>query len=297
MLFHAFHFKSYSPFVQCKVVNTYVCTISGWMKRSMHSFTMMTEPSSDNITEANTASTSHRWYPKVKFCVARWPSAHTYTRHVIKLQRNTIDALKLKPFIKINRKYVKMAIIMNVNEETESINMVYMLVWTEYLRRNSVKTIPSWCFPGVCRYGWWYSWWWWWWIRRAFFYLYSYLRRLNHERYVYAMRAVERKLLLQHLNKIIILQEIKWWLNFNTSMRQQQCIKNKTTLMVLLLQGHEKVENGAQGWKGLVCVWKVMVVKGRKGFMKRECLDRERWRSFCCSHPLGGCFWRERKYR
>ncbi len=24
-----------------------------------------------------------------------------------------------------------------------------------------------------------------------------------------------------------------------------------------------------------------------------ECMDRERWRSVCCGHSLGECFWRE----
>ncbi len=27
--------------------------------------------------------------------------------------------------------------------------------------------------------------------------------------------------------------------------------------------------------------------------VKKECLDRERWRLFCHGHPLGGCFQRE----
>ncbi len=27
---------------------------------------------------------------------------------------------------------------------------------------------------------------------------------------------------------------------------------------------------------------------------RRECMDRERWRSFCRGHPLGGHSWRER---
>ncbi len=27
---------------------------------------------------------------------------------------------------------------------------------------------------------------------------------------------------------------------------------------------------------------------------RRECMDRERWRSVCHGHPLGGRFWRER---
>ncbi len=26
---------------------------------------------------------------------------------------------------------------------------------------------------------------------------------------------------------------------------------------------------------------------------RRECMDRERWRSVCSNHPLGGHFWRE----
>ncbi len=26
---------------------------------------------------------------------------------------------------------------------------------------------------------------------------------------------------------------------------------------------------------------------------RRECMDREKWRSVCCGHPLGGCFGRE----
>ncbi len=34
----------------------------------------------------------------------------------------------------------------------------------------------------------------------------------------------------------------------------------------------------------------------RNGFKwaRRECMDRERWRSVCRDHPLGGRFWRER---
>ncbi len=30
---------------------------------------------------------------------------------------------------------------------------------------------------------------------------------------------------------------------------------------------------------------------------RRECMDRERWRSICRGHPLVGCFWRERGVR
>ncbi len=31
---------------------------------------------------------------------------------------------------------------------------------------------------------------------------------------------------------------------------------------------------------------------------RRECMDRERWGSFCCAHPLEGhFFWRERGIR
>ncbi len=26
---------------------------------------------------------------------------------------------------------------------------------------------------------------------------------------------------------------------------------------------------------------------------RRECMDRERWRSFCSGHPLGECSWKE----
>ncbi len=26
---------------------------------------------------------------------------------------------------------------------------------------------------------------------------------------------------------------------------------------------------------------------------RRECIDRERWRSICCGHPIGELFWRE----
>ncbi len=29
---------------------------------------------------------------------------------------------------------------------------------------------------------------------------------------------------------------------------------------------------------------------------RRECMDRERWRSVCFDHPLGGRFWRERGF-
>ncbi len=31
--------------------------------------------------------------------------------------------------------------------------------------------------------------------------------------------------------------------------------------------------------------------------VERECLDRERWRIFCCGHPLGGRSQRERGIR
>ncbi len=30
---------------------------------------------------------------------------------------------------------------------------------------------------------------------------------------------------------------------------------------------------------------------------RRECMDRERWRSVCHGHPLGGCFRRERSVK
>ncbi len=32
----------------------------------------------------------------------------------------------------------------------------------------------------------------------------------------------------------------------------------------------------------------------RLEWARRECMDRERWRSACCGHPLGGRFRRER---
>ena len=31
--------------------------------------------------------------------------------------------------------------------------------------------------------------------------------------------------------------------------------------------------------------------------VRRECIDRERWRLFYRGHPLGGCFWRKRGVR
>ena len=30
---------------------------------------------------------------------------------------------------------------------------------------------------------------------------------------------------------------------------------------------------------------------------RMECVDRERWRLFCCGHPIGGCFQREQGIR
>ncbi len=40
-----------------------------------------------------------------------------------------------------------------------------------------------------------------------------------------------------------------------------------------------------------------MSERGERGngleWARRECMDRERWRSVCCGHPLGGRFWRE----
>ncbi len=30
---------------------------------------------------------------------------------------------------------------------------------------------------------------------------------------------------------------------------------------------------------------------------RRKCMDRERWRSICCGHSLGGCFYREQDSR
>ncbi len=37
--------------------------------------------------------------------------------------------------------------------------------------------------------------------------------------------------------------------------------------------------------------------KGVRGnrleWARRECMNRERWRTVCCGHPLGGCFRRE----
>ncbi len=41
--------------------------------------------------------------------------------------------------------------------------------------------------------------------------------------------------------------------------------------------------------------------RGVKGYglewARREYMDRERWKSICCGHPLGGCFWREQVVR
>ncbi len=31
----------------------------------------------------------------------------------------------------------------------------------------------------------------------------------------------------------------------------------------------------------------------RLEWARKVCMDRERWRSICCGHPLGGHFWRE----
>ncbi len=36
------------------------------------------------------------------------------------------------------------------------------------------------------------------------------------------------------------------------------------------------------------------VMGNRLEWARRECMDRERWRSVCCGHPLGGLFRRER---
>ncbi len=30
---------------------------------------------------------------------------------------------------------------------------------------------------------------------------------------------------------------------------------------------------------------------------RRVCMDKERWRSVCCGHPLGGCFQRKQGVR
>ncbi len=35
----------------------------------------------------------------------------------------------------------------------------------------------------------------------------------------------------------------------------------------------------------------------RLEWARRDSMDRERWRSICCGHPLGGCFRRERGVR
>ncbi len=36
---------------------------------------------------------------------------------------------------------------------------------------------------------------------------------------------------------------------------------------------------------------------GRLDQASRKCLDRERWKLFCCGHPLGGCSQRKRGIR
>ncbi len=63
----------------------------------------------------------------------------------------------------------------------------------------------------------------------------------------------------------------------------------------------ESVDPSSRGrppgrWRGTVN--KYMYVRGsaRRGGMnhaRRECLDRERWRLFCCGHTFGSCFLRE----
>ncbi len=35
------------------------------------------------------------------------------------------------------------------------------------------------------------------------------------------------------------------------------------------------------------------VRRNRLEWARRECMDRERWRSICCGHPLGKHFWME----
>ncbi len=51
-----------------------------------------------------------------------------------------------------------------------------------------------------------------------------------------------------------------------------------------------KVGNGVD-WSEVACLHMSERGATRGGGLeqaKRECLDRERWRLFCCSHPLGG---------
>lgn len=109
---------------------TYVCTSSGSSSLSMHSLTIMTAPSNERVTDANTARASHLRYPKVNVGVAFWLSAHTHTKHVTKLEREgRIRKTKLHTFIrkesnKHKSKYLNIRVYVHVYTHiTVSINI------------------------------------------------------------------------------------------------------------------------------------------------------------------------------
>ncbi len=56
-------------------------------------------------------------------------------------------------------------------------------------------------------------------------------------------------------------------------------------MLRVLIRGEDHLENGKMNERG--------VRKNGLEWARRECMDRERWRSVCRGHPLGKCCWRE----
>ncbi len=61
------------------------------------------------------------------------------------------------------------------------------------------------------------------------------------------------------------------------------------------VEGPNRKERPLRRWEERVK--KNVSEKGVRGngleWARRECIDRERWRSVCCGHPLGVCFQKE----
>ncbi len=78
--------------------------------------------------------------------------------------------------------------------------------------------------------------------------------------------------------------------------RVKEYVSEREVRGVSIVEGPYRRRRPLGRWKDRVkeCVSERGVRGNGLVWARRECMDRERWRSVCRGHPFGGCFWRER---
>ncbi len=82
------------------------------------------------------------------------------------------------------------------------------------------------------------------------------------------------------------------WFGHTEMMENEECVK----MYLSSVEGPNRRGRPLESWGDRVSIY--VSERGVRGnglkWARRECMDRERWRSVCYGHPSGGRFWRER---